>query len=139
MKASVQVMKAAGFLALDWKHLSVAQAQIKIVDCCRARVISRTLFSGLRIPFCAGTLWVFPGIAAYWDRMGAALGQGRTADGAPDLAESRAVLCAHRLRKARGRYLDLIPPLEKSQSMGKFIARHQSMIGPRRDLVRMVR
>lgn len=94
MKASVQVMKAAGFLALDWKHLSVAQAQIKIVDCCRARVISRTLFSGLRIPFCAGTLWVFPGIAAYWDRMGAALGQGRTAGQMVLLIWLRAGLCS---------------------------------------------
>jgi len=36
MKASVRVMKAAGFLALDWKHLSVAQTEIKIIECYRA-------------------------------------------------------------------------------------------------------
>lgn len=40
------VMKAAGFLVLDWKHLSVAQIEIKIIECCRVRVISRALPSG---------------------------------------------------------------------------------------------
>lgn len=85
MKASVRVMKAAAFLALDWKCLSLAQ--IKIIECCRARVISRTLFSEQWISVHSGTCWILTGISPYWGRVGAVLSQGGTADGAPELAE----------------------------------------------------
>jgi len=78
-----------------------------------------------------------------WDRVGAALNHGRTADGAPQPAESQAVVCTlpqmlTKLYKARYRHPGSVPPGEVSKH-GEAYRQTLPCAVSRVDLVRMVR